>query len=1161
VKLLELGLVAFGPFTGRVLDLSAGDHGLHVVFGRNEAGKSSALRALHALLYGIPGQTDDAFLHPYDRLRVAGRLRRSDGSELAVLRRKGTKGTLLAPDETRLDDEALDPFLGTVSAEEFRMFWGVDHARLVQGGRDILAGRGDLGEALFSAGSGLSHLRSLRQRLDDEAAGYFLPRGQKPLVNQSLHELKALRAAQRAATLSADEWARREQALCAAEEDLAAISRRREELTRSRSRLERLKRVLPLLAERRDASRRLAAVAGAVLLAPDFPERRHAAEHQLRTAVTRQESAAAELEGQEAALVELGPTPALAFEADAVSALYGRLGGHRKALSDRPKLVARCDELRAQARRRLAAVRPDLDLDAAEALRRFVGRRPRIQKLATEQGELLGRLDAARERRREALGHQNELEHEASSLPPDRDPGPLAAAVEEARRRGDADTALSGSARAEARLAATVAALRDKLGLSESLPDAVPVPVAAVIARFEQRAVILADALRGAETERQRLARARRDVDQKVARLEARGAVPTEAAVAAARERRDAAFELLRERWEEGRDVGEAALRLLGDGDLVELYRAAVAEADALSDRLRSEADRVAELSQLLDRREELAGEDRVAATEAERLAGVRRLLEEEWRDAWAGVPASPPAIDGARAWREDFERLAELAGQLEAARDERAELAAWVERQIARLREAVATVAGAATGCDTFATHLALAGAVLERTEADRRAREQHRRDVAGTERAIRAAEAGISDLERRLEEWQGRWVEAVGGLEAGDPPPPDDALVVVDEVDAVLRALDEAGAYHARVEAIDRDAASFRADAEALAERLGEGVEGNDEGDWVDTVQRRLRVVLQEEETRRNDRDLRDRLAVKLGEAVEAVAAARATLAALRDEAGCGRDDDLPQAEQRSAELRKGREDLERADRQLVRSGDGLQVEELETEADGVEADEVEARLAALEDERAEVDQRLAAAHDARAAARAALAGLAGPSEASDCAERTQSTTARLRDEVLAYARLRLASAILDRQIEAYRRDHQAPLLLAAGARFRAMTGGAFDRLEADVEEDRPVLVGVRPDGARVTAAGMSEGTVDQVFLALRLAAVEAACEAGEPMPLVVDDILVQFDDDRTAAALEVLADVARTTQVVLFTHHRQVRATAEALDPPAGVFVHEL
>ena len=147
MKILELRLTAFGPFTGRVLDLSSGNHGLHVIFGPNEAGKSSALRALHALLYGIPVQTPDAFLHPYGELRIGARLRLASGDEIDFTRRKANKGSLLGPDDTRLDDDSLDRFLGGVGPEQFRMFWGIDYTRLLQGGREILEGHGDLGEA------------------------------------------------------------------------------------------------------------------------------------------------------------------------------------------------------------------------------------------------------------------------------------------------------------------------------------------------------------------------------------------------------------------------------------------------------------------------------------------------------------------------------------------------------------------------------------------------------------------------------------------------------------------------------------------------------------------------------------------------------------------------------------------------------------------------------------------------------------------------------------------------------------------------------------------------------------------------------------------------------------------------------------------------------
>ena len=64
MKLLTLDLKAVGPFTGAVLDLSAGEHGLHLVYGPNEAGKTSALRALSYLLFGFPVRSADNFVHP-----------------------------------------------------------------------------------------------------------------------------------------------------------------------------------------------------------------------------------------------------------------------------------------------------------------------------------------------------------------------------------------------------------------------------------------------------------------------------------------------------------------------------------------------------------------------------------------------------------------------------------------------------------------------------------------------------------------------------------------------------------------------------------------------------------------------------------------------------------------------------------------------------------------------------------------------------------------------------------------------------------------------------------------------------------------------------------------------------------------------------------------
>ena len=151
MKILELDLRAFGPFTDVRLDLAEGHEGMHILYGPNEAGKSSALRALKCLLYGIPKNSADNFIHENKALRIGGRLRNADGSEFAFLRRKGNKDTILSPDGKPIDERDLDRFLHGVTEESFGFLFGIDHEALVRGGRNILAGKGETGQSLFAA--------------------------------------------------------------------------------------------------------------------------------------------------------------------------------------------------------------------------------------------------------------------------------------------------------------------------------------------------------------------------------------------------------------------------------------------------------------------------------------------------------------------------------------------------------------------------------------------------------------------------------------------------------------------------------------------------------------------------------------------------------------------------------------------------------------------------------------------------------------------------------------------------------------------------------------------------------------------------------------------------------------------------------------------------
>jgi uncharacterized protein YhaN len=77
------------------------------------------------------------------------------------------------------------------------------------------------------------------------------------------------------------------------------------------------------------------------------------------------------------------------------------------------------------------------------------------------------------------------------------------------------------------------------------------------------------------------------------------------------------------------------------------------------------------------------------------------------------------------------------------------------------------------------------------------------------------------------------------------------------------------------------------------------------------------------------------------------------------------------------------------------------------------------------------------------------------------------------------------------------------------------------------------------------------MSDGTRDQLYLSLRLASLEYRLDKAEPMPFIVDDILVNFDEERVQAALKAMAKLGEKNQVLLFTHHRQIADSTRKLD----------
>jgi len=434
--------------------------------------------------------------------------------------------------------------------------------------------------------------------------------------------------------------------------------------------------------------------------------------------------------------------------------------------------------------------------------------------------------------------------------------------------------------------------------------------------------------------------------------------------------------------------------------------------------------------------------------------------------------------------------------------------------------------------------------------------------RSIRSTNVRLTRAREDCKSVKDEMARWEQDLRQAIDGLGLKPDAHPEQATAFMEQLVVFFGKLDQSEALRRRIYGIDQDAREFEERVFDFADKVGFERDGLDAAAVAGQLHRELK---QAGEAHARCTDLEGQIKELEEEAEDARATIRderKRLAALREQAQVDTDEGLERAEEHSRTRRTLQERLDALHQELARNGDGLSVEELEREEEASDMDALEADLQKATRDLEELQQRRDSLRDQRQTLQDEIQAKDGSAAAAEASEDAEQQLATIVSGAEHYLRLKIASLILEEQIERYRRANQAPLLSRAGELFRRLTLDAFSGLRDELDDSgTPVLLGVRPDDKEVGVEGMSDGSRDQLFLALRLATLEQHLEGAEPMPFVVDDILIGFDDGRTRTGLEVLAELARKTQVLLFTHHRRVVELAGAMSAEAGVFVHDL
>jgi len=1166
MRLLDLQLIAFGPFTDLRLELGTGPQGLHIVYGPNEAGKSSALRGLRALLYGIPHNSADNFVHDYVKMRVGGLLRHSDDTELAFVRRKGNKNTLLNPDGTPLADGDLAKFLHGVSEELFASVFGIDHDALVRGGQSILAGAGDVGQSLFAAGMGIPNLRQILKGLYDEAATLFVPGGRAKGINLLLGEYNDARQKVKAASLKGADWADHDRALAQAIAERAGVHERIEELSAQESHLKRLRDALPKAARRRALLESLKAMGEVTVLPPEFGERHQEAAAKLVAAQEAEATAKSNLERLNVDLSKLDVPEQMIEQDGAISELHLRLGSHRKAVNDLPGLEANQRRLEAEASATLLELRPGLAIEQAREFRPTAQQRSRLQQLGRVHQKLVGKLQDAEKAVESMEKKLSQARQRLAAIPEARDTREFRRALAEIQRRGDLEGAVRKAQQAQDAEQAQGGVELRRLGLwSGTIGELehLEVPLPKTVDRFESEFQKLAARQETLEEKRQAAQADQSEIERQIQELQTVTMVPTEEDLARARSRRERGWKLVRRVWLGGEDVSEEAKAYDPEKELPEAFESSVAESDGTSDRLRREADRVAKHASLVSERtkvlESLKRLEEQAAEAAKRLAG----LEADWSKCWehAGIRPLPPKE--MRAW---IDRVRDLQQRAARVRD----LGSEVSRLTGEIGEARRRLAHCLEGMDEKASPAEEPlGSVMDRCSSLAEALEKRQSDrvslagkIGDLEGDLANAQEAKSDAADGLGGWKTDWTAAVACLNLPGDVLPTEADAVLGRQDDLLRKLDEADGLKGRIGSIQRDATKFAADVAAAVEHLAADLRiAPPELAAAELNARLARAKIDAARKSEIEKQILDNVE-RLRRAQDTVALMTQRLARLCEQAGCTTHSELSAAEERSSRFEGIQRDAKAVEEQLLDLGAGAAIEAIVRETEETDADALPAQIAAvarqvkeLGDVRSQLDQKIGGE-------RAELGKMDGSATAAEAAEKAQSALAAIRTGSERYVRLWTAATLLKREIERYREKNQGPLLGRASELLSRLSLGSFAGLKTDFgEHDEPILLGVRPSGALVGVAGMSDGTLDQLYLSLRLASLEKYTEANEPIPFIVDDILIRFDDDRSKATLKVLADLSLKTQVIFFTHHARLVELAHDVAGDTCLMVHRL
>ena len=1158
MRLSRLNLTRYGKFTDFVLDFGPKKPGIpdfHVIYGANEAGKTTVLTAYLDFLFGIEKQTPYNFLHNYPTMQIGGTLEFAEGSR-EFTRLKRDANSLLDAHMQIVPESAIAIELFGLQREDYRLKFSLDADTLEKGGQNILESKGDLGALLFAATAGIADLSQRLNALRGENEAFFKKGARKLDLNALKAKIAELDDQKSKINTLASQHARLVATHKQAADLYAKAMEERGQAAAAKERIAKITDALPRLDKLKEIAEQLMPLI-------DVPDAPAGWEQEIPRLQTQEITFETELKTTLDAIDGLTREIANIVVDDRALALADRLedmehgkGRYVGAENDIPKLRPQVETLKAEIQAILRALEQESDADAKSLLLPT-----RIAVALRELTKSWAGVDTAFNVAEQEVGAAKAtFDEQTAKLNATQTTVRVTDAAELSMLEtivGQIRSAGLDSRRTQAEKTLTTLCLNLEEKLTTLAPwtgkgadlVALRIPDAAEIEKWKTALETAKNDLAGQSRTIETL---KTEIHTLRAQNEAAAATTGTISDFEAAQRR-AAREVawLKHRHELSAptaDVFETELR--ADDQATDARFRHVTEIAAVNSKLQS----------ILVKEKELQRAEELRDTACKKLDSVRDDIATSIKQVSpAFLPAMTPAEFSAWAARVANTREAHNAvreGE-RIYREANADLVAGTTR----LGEALAKAGIGHDTDESFDSLLLRAQSALDKTtliKAQSDTVDATKRDIAKRQRALEQAQI-------KLDDWRAQWTSACAACWIAQTfPAPSITLVaeILSKLETMSPKLPACADLITRIEKMERDQKAFSEFVIEIARQMEEDASGKTPLSIFGRLKERIdkahdRDILRSskradlDKARQQETRCRDKISESLVQkqtifdhfGVETLAAACLKIADAKTK----------------ADLHERRREEEG---HIIRALGATSMENAEITLKGIDLATLSSQKAAAENEFEAADTRQREHFLSMSKAQDQIDAIGGDENVALLEEKRKTICLEIEDKAKQWLRIQAGILAAERALQIYREKHRTSMMANASDAFHTISRGAYIKLTTQPEKNGEILVAIDANERSKDASALSKGTRFQLYLALRIAAYREYASGRQPpsaVPFIADDIMETFDDFRAEEAFRVLSDLANTGQVIYLTHHKHLCNIAQQVCP--SVTTHQL